>query len=579
MATLGLAFRIQLLFISGINVAQADYSLCNQIVIKDGTLKLAKNEKTLVCGTSQDVEGWREVPLPQAQYQLSVILQNAGYSNPHFERDLDKLSVWKGPLLTTQRLVVNGANGLINPDKKRKVVGYPLTPAKLDEVSRWADQSLRRQGYACPELKVEGDAWLNEIATDITPNGRKRIGKIERSGLESLDPAAIRRYEAYRQGQWYDVIETEITTSRLLNDGLFQSAYVTTECHDDLADLHLVTNIGKPRLIRFGLGASSEELPFADLKFMNARLDNKASNYTATLHASPIWQSLNLNSELYFMPQWPTIFLGPNFVAEHRKERAFNIERTALGVDLGRAWDLWKTRLDARTGPIFTYEKTLSGIGPSNANYLSWQVTTSAQSHAYEAFLAEQNQGWIGGLNYRTQHRGLGAPIDVERWDANFKHLWNLGAYSPPLFVLATRLAGTVVNAQFNSDAGRKLVPVDYRIYYGGDENLRGFARESLNNGGLGYLTALYAGFELRLVAEIPYRIEPFLLYDVGKLGDRPFAIGTAVYSSPGVGVRWESPIGTLRATLAQGYVAHSNIAVTGYREQLVAFLSFGEEF
>jgi translocation and assembly module TamA len=559
--------------------ARADSVLCNHIVIKDGKLKLKKNEKVLVCGSPHAGQGWQDVPLPQARYQLSVLLQNAGYPEPHFERAGEELRVWKGPLLRTRKLAVTGADGLLNADKKRKVVGQAMTPGKLDEVTQWADLGLRRQGYACPIEKVVGQAWNQEIHADIAPGGKKTVGRIERSGLDGLDPNAIHRFEAYREGAPYDVIETQITAARMLTQGLFQSAYFATTCRDDHVDLHLYTDVGKSRLVRFGLGASTEEFPFADLWFKNARLDDKASNYTANLHLSPIWQSLHAESELYFVSSLPQVFVGPRFTLEHRTERAFEKNEMDVGADVGRGWDVLHARVDLRTGPTFTYEKTVRGQGPRDIKYLSWQARSDIVSHGYEAFAANQTEGWTAGLRYQTQRKGIGSPINVDRYGASLKHLWNLGAYSPPLFILATRLEAEVVNAELASETDRALLPTDYRLYYGGDENLRGFARESLNNGEIGYLTALYAGFELRLTGEIPYHIEPFLLLDVAKLGDRRYTLRSAIYYSPGFGVRWASPFGTLRGTLAHGEIAKRDETDRGYKQELVGFLSFGQEF
>ncbi len=581
-----IAFVLVVLIVILLKVARAEgpksvdrpEPLCPHVFINDGVLKLGENEKALVCGSTKGGEAWGDVPLPQAQYQLSVILQNQGYPEPRFVRDGDRLDLWKGPLLQTKSLVIEGADGLLDAAKKRKIIGYPLTPKTLDEVNTWADFSLRRQGFACPKITVNGHAWDQQIRVVVETGGRKKINGVERAGIDGLDPVSLQRFEGYHVGDVYDVIDTQITSTRLLNEGLFQSAYFSTHCHEDLVDLKMVTSQGKPRLLRFGLGASTEEFPFADLRYMNSRLDAFASNYSAVLHASPIWQSLNLSSELYVFSAWPAIFLGPNFVAEHRVESAYEIDRAAVGADIGRNWDIRKTAVTLRTGPSFTNERTLSGIGPGDASYVSWQAAINVSSHAYEAFIGDQNEGWNGSFTYRTSRQGLGSAVNVDRMAADFKYLWNIGSYSPPLLVLATRTEAIAIAANVNSDADRAQLPVDDRIFYGGDQNLRGFSRGSLNNGQLGYLTALYAGFELRLVEQVPYHIEPFLLYDVAQLGNNNFSLSPEIYSSPGLGVRWGSPFGTLRGTCAYGYLARSapGDSLSG---QVVTFVSFGEEF
>ncbi len=554
--------------------------LCDHVIVQDGRIPLTKNEEVLVCGRNEAVEGWRGIPLPQAQFQLNVILQNQGYLHARFERTTTQLRVWKGPVTNTSELKISGAEGLVNAGKKRKIVGYPLEPKKLDEVNEWIDMSLRRQGYACPAIKLSAQAWDATILAAAEPGERRRISKVETTGLESLDYESIRRYEAFQGGDFYDVIDTQITAARLLNQGLFQSAYFTTQCYDDKVDLHLFTGVGKGRLVRFGLGASTEELPFADLWFKNTHLDDKASSYTASLHGSPIKQKLNISSELYWLPISKRTFLGPRFKMERRKEPAYELFKTVLGIDLGREWDWQKVRWQGRVGPSSNYEKTLTGIGPKEFKTVSWEGSLNLMNHIYEAFSREQYEGWNAGFQYRGQRQGIGSSVNVDRYDVTFKHLWNLGAYSPPLFVFASRFEAIAIDSKQTSNLQeRDTLPIDYRIFFGGDENIRGFARESLNKHGLGYLTAAHAGFELRLIEELPYHLQPFLLADVARLGTDRYTLDPPLFVTSGLGIRWASPFGTLRGSAAHGQIWHGDQSSKDYGQHWVYFISFGQEF
>ncbi len=570
---------ILILLLAWIQLASAESELCPHVILKDGHLKLARNEKVLICG-SQESDAWHEVPLPQAQYELNTILQNKGFLNARFERAGDRLNVWAGPLKRTEHLIVTGANGLIQPGKKRKVIGHALDPAKLDEVTAWAELALRRKGYACPKVETSAQVWNATMSAAVEPGQKGVIAAVERTGLEGLNPAAMRRFEAFSAGDAYDVVETQITVSRLLSQGLFQSAYFTTRCTDDKVNLHLFTGIGKSRLVRFGLGASTEEFPFADVWFKNARLDDRASNFTASIHGSNIRQSFTAGSELYVVPGSQRSYLGPRFLLEHRKERAYETNKLEVGADLGRDFDLAKIRLQGRAGPTLNYEKVLRGAGPPDAKYLSWQGSVAAMSHAYEAFTRDQFEGWTGLFRYKGQRKGIGSQVNVDRYGLEFKHLWNVGHFSPPLFVFATRIEAVAVDSkQLTAVDAQHTLPLDYRVFFGGDENLRGFARESLNNHGLGYLTALHGGFEVRLIEELPWHLEPFLLWDYARLGDRRYTLNKPVYSSSGFGLRWASPFGTLRASAARGRIWGGDPTTVGYRQEWVYFLSFGQEF
>ena len=139
--------------------AHKEIKLCDNVTLKEGELKLSANEKVIVCGSPKGGEGWRDVPLPQAQYQLKVLLQESGYLNPRFERNGDQLDVWSGPRAEFKDLKIEGAEGLLKGSKKRKIIGETITPDKLDEISQWADTELRSQGFGCPEVDVKAQAW------------------------------------------------------------------------------------------------------------------------------------------------------------------------------------------------------------------------------------------------------------------------------------------------------------------------------------------------------------------------------------------------------------------------------------
>jgi translocation and assembly module TamA len=561
-------------------VAADGHRLCDHIFLKEGRLKLNDNEKVLVCGSDKGGEGWQEVPVPQAQMQLANLFQAAGYLNPRFEREGDHLNVWSGPQSDVKSLAVNGDPGVLRPEKKRKIIGYPLMPSKLNEVQRWGDQELRSHGYACPAVKVEAHAWDESLLLNVNPGSRQRVGELTYTGLEGLHVDTLLRYRAFDPGEVYDIRDTQLTSDRLLADGLFQSAYYVVDCQGEVVNLQLRSSVGKAKIFRFGVGASTEEFPFMDISFRNARLDDRASSFSATLHASNILQSFELRSQLYWFIGLPRIYFGPRFRTERQSENVYEALLSKAGADLGMYWDLWDLRFNGRFGPTVNYTKTVRGIGPSDATYTSLEGSLSMQSHVYELFYQNQYDGWSGNFQFRGNRKGLGSDISVNRYDANFKYLWNIGAYAPPLFVLGARVEGSVVavDEEPGKDV-RSLLPVDYRIFYGGDDNLRGFARKSIDNGGAGYLTSLYTGFELRLVEQIPYGVQPLILWDAARMGDRAQTLDAPVYVSEGFGVRWATPFGSLRGSAARGKIWGGDATTAAYAQQWIYFVSFGQEF
>lgn len=549
--------------------------LCSgRIVFREGGIRLDSNERVLVCGQESGPEGWRDVPLPQARYQLGVYLQRRGYFHPRFERDGDRLVVWTGPRETVKRLEVRGGDGLLDPGKKRKVVGEPITSDVLDDVRGWAETELRVNGYPCPDVGVTADAWDGTVLARARAGRRLRVGRVTFDGLESVDSDALSRYFAFRRGDWHDARASQLTASRLMIDGLFQSAQVTSVCEDETAGVQLAVTEGKPRVVRFGVGASTEEFPFARLWYKDARLDRRASSFSALLYASPRLQSLETGAEFFRLPWSPNAYIGPRVTVEREVEHSYEVLRGKAGVDLGRLTDRWGIRWRWRAGPTYNYVDTVTGIGPEARSYLSWDGALRATSLTYELYSREQFDGWQAGVDFRAQRRGIGSPVNVDRLEANFRHLWNLGDLAPPLFVLGSRfqIAGATAKSV-------ELLPTDDRVFFGGDQNLRGFPRKSLDNAGLGYITAVYFGAEARLVRELPLNLEPLLLFDVARLGVRPFALDPPLFTSLGFGLRWPFFFGTLRGSAAKGNIVQGDAASRNYPRTWVYFLSFGQEF
>ncbi len=562
--------------------AFADQKLCSNpdIMIIDSSFDLSENEKVLVCGTKESDQAWKKVPLLQAQYQLNVLLQNAGYLDATFENTGDKLIVKKGKRAETSQLIITGSNGVVEVSKKRKIVGEPMVPQKLDEVKNWIELEAKRQGHACPKIEMRAQAWDYKMFADVEAGPVQSIGEIFRSGYGTLDLEALKRYEAFEPGGQYNVIETEITIDRVMAQGLFQNAYITTICHDDKVDLNFISEVGKPKLLRFSVGASTEEFPFADVWFKNSRLDDRASSFLAQLHASNIRQTLELSSELYVLANSYRTFVGPRLKFERKNERSFESNKGEVGSDIGRAWDISHIRVKGRLGPTLNYLKTVSGQGPDELNYLSWDGSLSAASHSYEAFSRSQFEGWTGDVKYTGQRKKIGSGLNVDRYDIRLKYLYNVNAYAPPLIVIASRFETTFVDTHHRDDPTEITdLPVDLRIFYGGNNNIRGFSRHTLDNEGRGYISSLLAGFEFRLVQVAPYNLEPLLLFDSAKLGTRQYEFISPTFISYGAGLRWVSPFGTLRFSAARGQVWNNSIETSDYPREWVYNISFGEEF
>jgi translocation and assembly module TamA len=552
-----------------------EFEVCEGIVFNEGPVQLNGNEKVLVCGIETGPNAWQEIPVTQKEMHLRSILQNSGYLNPTFKREPNRLVVSRGSQSIIKSFQISGADQILDPEKKRKVIDETLTPGKLNEIEHWANQKVRAEGYPCPRLDLQAHGWNGEVLLDAEVGNKQNYGTYSTIGLNGLNEDILKRYQPFNPDETYDIRKTQIMSERLLGDGLFQSAFFETSCSTTPFHLELKTMIGSPKILRFGFGASTEELPFADLTFRNARLDNQASSFTVNLHGSPIKQSLDVDSEFYWLPGWHRTYVAPRTQLSREIESAYQTDTSRTGIDVGIKWDKWDTRFLGRAGPSLNTVETTRGTGPT-MTYSTIDGSLTMNSHEYESSMANQEKGWTASFFLRTQKKGIGSNIDLSRYEFNTKFLWNIGGFSPPFLVLGTRLQG--ISVQTADESALDEIPIEDRVFAGGDQNLRGFARKSINNFGLGYLNFIYSGFELRLIEELPYHIQPFLLWDLAKVGTRGSRFDPALFVSEGIGARWRSPFGTFRGSYARGRIFEPPANV-GSDVKWVFFLSFGQEF
>lgn len=560
-------------------VQGAEEPLCPHIFLKEGSFRLSKNDKLVVCG-DKEIEGWKEIPLKQAQFELKLLMQKNGYYSPTFEFKNENLFVMTGPLTRVKAWNLTSPVPVVDKTKKRKVIGEALTSAKIDEIDKWIESELKSNGYPCPTISSSASVPTETIDTRYEPGQQSRIISLERTGISDLDEEALMRFEAFKVYDVYDHRKLRITTNRLITSGIAQSSYYTQKCTPE--GVRLIQNIsfGEPRVLTIGIGASTEELPFVDLLFKNTRLDRKASYYQLSLHASRVLQRFEATSELYRIPFLKKSFLGPRFKLERNVESSYETASGKVGLDIGRFWDSTTDRYKLRFGINGNSLKTVRGIGPAETSYLSAEGSLDLSSHEYELTTGQQFTGYKTSLSFQGQRAGLGSPLSAYQWTLNGKSLWDVQNQSPPLLILATRFAFGVTNfEQTNGPTTQETLPPEYRFFLGGERDLRGFSRQAINNNGLGYLISAYVGFEIRLIEEIPWNVEPLLLWDGARVGKDQRSFDRAFFQSYGFGARWRSPFGPVRFTFAKGMIQDAEDELATIPQEWVFLFSFGTEF
>jgi translocation and assembly module TamA len=217
---------------------------------------------------------------------------------------------------------------------------------------------------------------------------------------------------------------------------------------------------------------------------------------------------------------------------------------------------------------------TLRGDGPRSTQFLALDGEIRWLSHAFEFYRTDPRTGFSAEFKSSLNSQQLGSSLSAQRMRLGFESLWNVQDYDPPLWVFGIRGGAALTLTDDRLGPGTALPPT-FRQYLGGSADLRGFGRQELP-GPAGGLSAAFASLELRWAGAWAGSLQPLVFLDIGATGSEPWHLASPLFWSPGLGLRWASPVGTVRSSLAHGLVAGAHDAAISHFQ---FYLSLGEEF
>ncbi len=565
----------------GLATAAEARELCPGLRVEDGSdISLTETEKILVCGTGSRGsapwdEAWRRIPLSQARFHLRAFLQERGYYSARLEEKPGVGRVLEpGPVARVSRIVAEGTPPGLEVARKRLVVGEVMTPGRLSELESWLVERTRALGYPCPVVQVRGDFSSGVVTAHVIPGDHLPVLGVAEDAIEGLRPGMLRRYDAFRFEDPFNGDWLRVTNRRVLAKGIVQSYRLGQQCQSNGVLLKQETIAGQPRILTFGFGVDTEGLVSVKASWKNARLGPQGSQLNLSAFASSREQRLDGTFAWYFLEEPSRKYVGPGVEFSHQNEKFYEALSNRLAFRFGTTWDGPSTGLEAQVGPAYESVSTLRGEGPKSSQFLSLEGVLRWTSHEFELYQSDPRTGFNARFTTSLASRELASDLEVQRYSLVFETLGNVREYDPPLWVLGVR-GGGAVTATSAPLTGDSPLPSTYRHYLGGSADLRGFGRQELP-GPSGGLSLAFVGFEVRWGGPIPLGLQPFGFLDLGVVGTEPWNFSGPLYWSPGLGVRWASPVGTLRSTFAHGYVTGAPGSVNSHFQ---FFLSLGEEF
>ena len=578
--------------------------LCPTLHLKNlKALKLTPMEKRLLCGDGKaDAIGtpWEQIPPDQAGFFGKSFLQSRGYHEPVLIQDREELFIDPGPQSRLTSFNISGGPEAWEPPRKRLIVGRPLTPKLLDELQGWTLGQIKNEGYACATATSEADpssgenrgsdGKLNGGRTQavLKPGKLKTILDIETIGAGNLNSAALDRYNAFRVGNLYRDYLVELTRRRTTDDGFLQSIVLTTRCEP--AGVIIVRNVllGTSREVRAAIGASTEQGAIAKFTLKQNRIGPQANQIQTSLTTSFLRPGINgkvpINSQdsttsfqWYYTAGEARLYLEPSIIFSHEAIEAYDQRNITAKLMNGYGQESAGGKWVFQAGPVWLDSYLARGEGVGHTAVVYIESRANWLSHDFEYYNTSPRSGDYLNLSGLYTLANEGQHFSAQRLQAQGEKLWNLLKYDPPLLVLGVRFN---VNSVFSVGRGEaKLLPKDFVTFAGGDGDLRGFGSAELPRGNIGALSAALGSFELRFGRVILSRADVFIFNDFGSLGGGNMQLALPIFMSPGLGARWESPIGVVRIYGAEGFAINEDPHQESFGKRFRFGFTYGQEF
>ncbi len=403
-----------------------------------------------------------------------------------------------------------------------------------------AEEGYLDAAFQANQVRVDLQRYRADVVLHYDTGPRYRFGEV-RFNQDVLDPALLTGYVNFKRGEPLDVNKV-LELQNALSDSTYWSRVEVVTRQDQRQELEVPIDVDlvPSKTMRFsgGLGYGTDTGARASGAWELRRLNRRGHRAEAEVKGSQIEQALKLS---YFIPgPYPRTDVLSFNTAYQREDTDTSFSETGLvGAQLTQSRGKW------REAYSLNYQREDFEVGLDNG--ISNLLVPGASLERVEA---DDRIFTTNGYRARLALQGAQASLLS---DASFlqghlegKVIRTLGERN--------RVIGRAELGYTQTDAFRKLPPT-FRFFAGGDRSVRGFAYQSL--GRLDEAGNVIGGESL-MVGSLEYelwfpemwgqKLGAAVFYDTGSASQ---SFGGVLARGAGIGVRWRSPIGPIRADLA----------------------------
>lgn len=418
-----------------------------------------------------------------------------------------------------------------------------------------------------PLLRLYGKNHTAELVFRIAHGPKANFGKTIIKGTQDVNNTVILKSVKWKQGECFEQDKINSTQTALVENQLLSSVSISAAQTPNISGEVPITLTVKervPRTITAGANYTTDQGFGITTGWEHRNLFGNGEKFNAALGWAQNEQFLNTSLRIpYFMRDDQTLVLSANTKREDQTAYTANsfspsamIERKLsphLNSGLGVAYTLTQT------------EDTLAG--KNNYGLLSFPgfLTYDTRNDT-----TDPRKGMLGQLNVAPYTETFGEGGQFVKTQIGFQTYFSSDHYSLKPTLALKLNAGSIVGADGVD------VPSDLRFYAGGGGSVRGYSYQSLsprlNNEPVGGSSMLAGSTELRLRFNESFGGVAFV--DAGNAYDSTMPGGEKLYFGAGVGIRYYTAIGPVRADIGVP-LNGKDIGETGY----ALYVSLGQAF
>ena len=426
--------------------------------------------------------------------------------------------------------------------------GKPLIHPQYEAFKADITSKLISDGYFTGKITnstviVSRDEAKADLSFTIEPGTRFAYGKITMEGFEESHDA-VKGLVSVKEGDLFSALDLASVNQTLYETGYYKSVVVRPDMREmDSGNSTVPVRIGlkaKPRnLTEWSLGYSTDEGPRGSVSWNRPFAGSRGQSWKSALSVSGVTQAANFS---YYIPRENPIDDYYRLSAEYRHKDLNDTEFKNLTVGAH-----YFTKTHGRWQRDYFIESSFEDYDQSDDSDDVFLLMPGAEiSRLTTDGTTDPASGERIRLSARFSSKTLLSSEDLVILDAFYRRIW-----SP------TDGSRLVIRAEQGAILGSSIgdVPSSLRFFAGGDQSVRGFGYEKISpkndDGDLTGARYLSVG-SVELQVPVMNKVRMAIFTDVGT-ATNDYGDDTDIKVGTGLGVRYISPVGPIRADIGVG--------------------------